>query len=77
MSAFFGKLGQWATNYILKFFISYVLDFINAFLERRRAQQARAEQEKKDIDNLKKYQEVIKNGTEAEIDKETDNILNN
>ena len=77
MTAFFGKIGQYIASYVMKLITSYILDFINAYRERRQAEKVRAEQEKKDKKNLETYKDKIKNGTEAEIDKETDNLLNN
>lgn len=77
MTAFFGKLGQWATQYIIKLFVKFVADFIQAYLERRQATKEREEQERKDREeNLPKYRETIKNGTEEDIDKATDSLLN-
>lgn len=77
MTAFLGKIGQWAGQYILKFLIKYVADFVNAFFERRRAVAEREKQDKKDSqENIPKYREAVKNGTEDEIDKATDSLLN-
>lgn len=75
--ALLGKIGQWAGQYILKLLVKYVADFINAFFERRKAVLEREKQDKKDREvNIPKYREAVKNGTEDEIDKATDSLLN-
>lgn len=77
MTAILGKIGQMIITQVVKLAFTLFIDFLNAYLERRKATKEREEQERKDREeNLPKYRETIKNGSEEDIDKATDSLLN-
>lgn len=73
MTAFWAKLADLIAKYAVKYFISYVIKWAGALLERLKLKKV---QEQKDKDQLKKTQDAVKNGTEDQIVKETEKLLN-
>lgn len=73
MTALMSRVGAWLSKYVLRFVVRYFLDFIIAYLERRRLSNEQKENDKKQNE---KYKDAVKNGTEAEIDEETKKLLN-
>lgn len=63
------KVYETLAKYIVKFAITYLWDHVAAYIERRKVKQ---EQEKKDEEQLQKLREAVKNGTEQEIENETE-----
>jgi len=73
MAALMSRVASWFSKYVLRYVFRYALDFIIAYLERRRLQ---TEQENKDKKQNEIYKDTVKNGTEDEIVKETEKLLN-
>ena len=73
MSALISKIGQWFATYVVKYLIRYIADHLTAWIERRRASE---EQTKKDEATKPTYDSAVKNGSEEEIVKATEDRLN-
>lgn len=73
LTALMSRVGSWFSKYVVSYVFRYALDFIIAYLERRRLQK---EQELKDKKQNEIYKDTIKNGTEDNIVKETEKLLN-
>lgn len=69
MQAVLVKLGQWVVTYVLEFIAKKLWAFISLLLRRQK-------QIKKDEKNIEEYKDAVKNKSEAEIDKETTDLLN-
>lgn len=69
MAAFFTSV----LKYLGGLLVRYAWDYVTAWLERRRASR---EQQRKDEQSKKPYDQAVQNGTEQEIEQATEDRLN-
>jgi hypothetical protein len=72
-AAFVARLGTWFSTYVVKYVVRYILDHFTAWIERRSKMEA---QKKKDEENKKKYDQAVLNGTNEDVIKATEDLLN-
>ena len=73
MPAFIMLFVNWIGSIFVKYIITTIRDLISNYIKRR---QEKLEQQQKDKENLKRYDEAIKNGNAEEVRKATDALLN-
>jgi len=76
MSAFGAAIGRYVLNFVLKYILNYVHKGVLYLIAAAERNIENKKQDKKDAEQIDKTREAVKNGTDEDIEKETEKMLN-